>query len=140
MAGRRVLGIVLAGGAGRRLVPQTVPNRLLPSAASTGWSTSRYADADAGARRAQVRLRQNKVPGTGEGDPGYWRDLNTLEAYFDAHMDPCAEHPAPSLYNDQWPILTRMPSAPPAKFVNAGRDADSAAWRSHSACSGSRCS
>jgi glucose-1-phosphate adenylyltransferase len=37
-------------------------------------------------------------------------------------MDLCAEHPAFSLYNDQWPILTRVPSEPPTKFVNAGGD------------------
>jgi glucose-1-phosphate adenylyltransferase len=62
---------------------------------------------------------QNKVPGTDERDPGYWRDLGTLDAYFDAHMDLCAGHPAFSLYNGQWPILTRVPSEPPAKVVDA---------------------
>jgi len=65
---------------------------------------------------------QNKVPGTDQRDLGYWRDLSTLDAYFDAHMDLCAVHPEFSLYNDQWPILTRVPSEPPAKFVNAEGD------------------
>jgi glucose-1-phosphate adenylyltransferase len=65
---------------------------------------------------------QNKVPGTGERDPGYWRDLGTLDAYFDAHMDLCTARPEFSLYNDRWPILTRVPPQPPAKFVDDGGD------------------
>ncbi|HTA02535.1 MAG TPA: glucose-1-phosphate adenylyltransferase [Streptosporangiaceae bacterium] len=60
---------------------------------------------------------QNKVPGTDERDPLYWRDLGTLDAYFEAHMDLCAVHPAFSLHNDRWPILTGGLPQPPAKFV-----------------------
>jgi glucose-1-phosphate adenylyltransferase len=60
---------------------------------------------------------QNKVPGADERDLGYWRDLSTLDAYFDAHMDLCAVHPLFNLYNDRWPILTGVPPQPPAKFV-----------------------
>jgi glucose-1-phosphate adenylyltransferase len=60
---------------------------------------------------------QNKVPGAGECDLGYWRDLSTLDAYFDAHMDLCAVHPLFDLYNDRWPIWTRIPPQPPAKFI-----------------------
>ena len=60
---------------------------------------------------------QNRVPGADERDQGYWRDLSTLDAYFDAHMDLCAVHPLFNLYNDRWPILTRVPPQPPAKFV-----------------------
>jgi glucose-1-phosphate adenylyltransferase len=61
---------------------------------------------------------QNKVPGVDACEHGYWRDLGTLDAYFDAHMDLCAAHPMFSLYNDQWPILTHVPPQPPAKFVH----------------------
>jgi glucose-1-phosphate adenylyltransferase len=43
--------------------------------------------------------------------------MGTLDAYHDAHMDLCAAHPAFSLYNDEWPILTSVPPLPPAKFV-----------------------
>ncbi|HLI38943.1 MAG TPA: glucose-1-phosphate adenylyltransferase [Streptosporangiaceae bacterium] len=64
----------------------------------------------------------NKVPGTDAGDPPYWRDVGTLDSYFDAHMDLCAAKPAFSLYNDKWPILTRVPSLPPAKFVHEARE------------------
>jgi glucose-1-phosphate adenylyltransferase len=65
----------------------------------------------------------NEVPGANERDAGYWRDVGTLDSYFDAHMDLCHVVPVFNLYNDQWPILTRVASLPPAKFVHnsAGR-------------------
>jgi glucose-1-phosphate adenylyltransferase len=65
---------------------------------------------------------QNKVPGSEPRDAGYWRDVGTLDSYFDAHMDLCAVHPVFNLYNDRWPILTHVPSQPPAKFVHDSGD------------------
>ncbi|MBV9208501.1 MAG: glucose-1-phosphate adenylyltransferase [Actinobacteria bacterium] len=72
----------------------------------------------------------NKVPGTTQRDAGYWRDVGTLDSYFEAHMDLCAVEPIFNLYNDHWPIFTAVPSLPPAKFVHeagdrAGRALDS---------------
>ena len=64
----------------------------------------------------------NKVPGATERDAGYWRDVGSLDSYFDAHMDLCAVEPVFNLYNDQWPILTAVPSLPPAKFVHEDGD------------------
>jgi glucose-1-phosphate adenylyltransferase len=64
----------------------------------------------------------NEVPGANERDAGYWRDVGTLDSYFDAHMDLCAVHPVFNLYNDKWPILTNVPSVPPAKFVHNSGD------------------
>jgi glucose-1-phosphate adenylyltransferase len=64
----------------------------------------------------------NEVPGSNERDAGYWRDVGTLDSYFDAHMDLCAALPVFNLYNDQWPILTRFPPQPPAKFVHNSGD------------------
>jgi glucose-1-phosphate adenylyltransferase len=61
---------------------------------------------------------QNQVPGAGARDRGYWKDLATLDAYFDAHMDLCAVHPVFNLYNDRWPILTLVAAQPPAKFAH----------------------
>jgi len=61
---------------------------------------------------------ENTVPGAAERDRGYWRDVGTIDSYFDAHMDLCAVHPMFNLYNDDWPILTRVPPQPPAKFVH----------------------
>ena len=60
---------------------------------------------------------QNKVPGVTGQDHGYWREVGTLDSYFEAHMDLCAAQPVFSLYNEEWPILTHVPPQPPAKFV-----------------------
>jgi glucose-1-phosphate adenylyltransferase len=76
-----------------------------------------------GQRAAEVyNFLDNEVPGATERDSGYWRDVGTLDSYFDAQMDLCAVHPIFNLYNDQWPILTQVPSQPPAKFVHNGDD------------------
>jgi glucose-1-phosphate adenylyltransferase len=64
----------------------------------------------------------NVVPGSTERDAGYWRDVGTIDAYFDAHMDLRSVAPLFNLYNDKWPILTHMPSLPPAKFVHDSGD------------------
>jgi glucose-1-phosphate adenylyltransferase len=62
----------------------------------------------------------NKVPGATERDRGYWRDVGTLDAYYDAHMDLVAVHPIFNLYNRDWTIFTSHPQSPPAKFVEGG--------------------
>ncbi|HUH11581.1 MAG TPA: glucose-1-phosphate adenylyltransferase, partial [Longimicrobiales bacterium] len=48
---------------------------------------------------------RNQVPGATERDRGYWRDVGTLDTYYDAHMDLVSIHPVFNLYNRQWPIL-----------------------------------
>jgi glucose-1-phosphate adenylyltransferase len=65
---------------------------------------------------------QNKVPGAEPRDAGYWREMGTIDSYFDAHMDLCAVHPMFNLYNREWPILTHVPPDPPAKFVHDDGD------------------
>jgi len=73
--------------------------------------------------RAQAyNFMDNEVPGAEPRDCGYWRDVGTLDSYFDAHLDLCAVHPIFNLYNDRWPILTHVPSQPPAKFVHNSGD------------------
>jgi glucose-1-phosphate adenylyltransferase len=67
----------------------------------------------------------NVVPGETERDRGYWRDVGTIDSYFDAHMDLVSVHPIFNLYNRQWPILTNPPSLPPAKFSERGIAFDS---------------
>ena len=62
----------------------------------------------------------NDVPGATHRDHGYWRDVGTIDAYYDAHMDLVAVHPIFNLYNQQWPIFTHHPQLPPAKFVEGG--------------------
>ncbi|MFC7480362.1 glucose-1-phosphate adenylyltransferase [Luedemannella flava] len=63
-------------------------------------------------------FRDNKVPGATERDSGYWRDVGTLDSYYEANMDLIAIHPIFNLYNYQWPIYTENRPWPPAKFVH----------------------
>jgi glucose-1-phosphate adenylyltransferase len=49
----------------------------------------------------------------------YWRDVGTLDAYFEANMDLVSVNPEFNLYDARWPVRTRMPQSPPAKFVFA---------------------
>jgi glucose-1-phosphate adenylyltransferase len=58
----------------------------------------------------------NHVPGE-KDEQAYWRDVGTLDAYYDAHMDLVSVTPAFNLYNNAWPILTWPDPLPPAKFV-----------------------
>jgi glucose-1-phosphate adenylyltransferase len=49
----------------------------------------------------------------------YWRDIGTLDAYYEAQMDLCQVNPEFNMYDPEWPLRTYMPQAPPAKFVFA---------------------
>ncbi len=62
-------------------------------------------------------FRANDVPGAVEEERGYWRDVGTLDAYYDAHMDLVRTVPAFNLYNQAWPIHSWPEPFPPAKFV-----------------------
>ena len=62
-------------------------------------------------------FHSNDVPGATEEERGYWRDVGTLDAYYDAHMDLVRAVPVFNLYNQEWPIYTYPETLPPAKFV-----------------------
>ena len=47
----------------------------------------------------------------------YWRDVGTLDSYYEANMDLCSVSPVFNLYDKSWPIRTRVRQYPPAKFV-----------------------
>ena len=57
----------------------------------------------------------NIVPGQDEREKGYWRDVGTIDSYYEANMDLLAPVPVFNLYNDQWPVFTSHESHPPAK-------------------------
>jgi glucose-1-phosphate adenylyltransferase len=59
----------------------------------------------------------NDVPGVAPRERGYWRDVGTLDAYYDAHLDLISVDPIFDLYNRDWPILSWPDPLPPAKFV-----------------------
>jgi glucose-1-phosphate adenylyltransferase len=63
-------------------------------------------------------FRDNKVPGSTDRDRGYWRDVGTLDSFYEAHMDLISIHPVFNLYNYEWPIYTENRPWPPAKFVH----------------------
>ena len=76
--------------------------------------------------RSQVYdFKSNSVPGATEKDLNYWRDVGTIDAYHEAHMDLVSVDPEFNLYNRDWPILTNQSQAPGAKFVIRGRAEDS---------------
>ena len=63
-------------------------------------------------------FKDNEVPGSTDRDRGYWRDVGTLDSFYDAHMDLINVHPVFNLYNFDWPIYSQQPPYPPAKFVH----------------------
>src|ERR1700712_4837230 len=62
-------------------------------------------------------LHLNEVPGSTERDRFYWRDVGTIDSFFDAHQDPLSPLPIFNLYNQAWPIFSQQLNSPPAKFV-----------------------
>ncbi|WP_439593190.1 glucose-1-phosphate adenylyltransferase [Microbacterium sp.] len=62
-------------------------------------------------------MNRNDVPGSTPRDRYYWRDVGTIESFFDAHMDLISTLPIFNLYNTEWPIHSQAVNSPPAKFV-----------------------
>jgi glucose-1-phosphate adenylyltransferase len=79
----------------------------------------------------------NHVPGETERDHAYWRDVGSLDSYYDAHMDLVSVHPIFNLYNREWPIYTSLPTLPPAKFVLQGKEAGTGMALDSMVCAGS---
>lgn len=66
-------------------------------------------------------FKDNYVAGETERDKGYWRDVGTIDAFYEANMDLISVHPVFNLYNKKWPIHTFADeNLPPAKFVQGG--------------------
>ncbi|WP_026075473.1 glucose-1-phosphate adenylyltransferase [Cellulomonas massiliensis] len=63
---------------------------------------------------------RNDVPGSTPRDRDYWRDVGTIDAFYEANIDLIAIEPVFNLYNDEWPLYTGYTGLPPAKFVHAG--------------------
>lgn len=62
-------------------------------------------------------FQTNAIPGASEEERGYWRDVGTIKAFWEANMDLRNVKPQFNLYNRKWPIKTASYSSPPAKFV-----------------------
>jgi glucose-1-phosphate adenylyltransferase len=78
----------------------------------------------------------NVVPGQDERELGYWRDVGTLDAYYDANMDLIAPVPVFNLYNARWPVYTSRKALPPAK-VSRGRGGEPSFVDGSQLCQGS---
>jgi glucose-1-phosphate adenylyltransferase len=63
---------------------------------------------------------RNDVPGSTDRDRDYWRDVGTIDSYYEANKDLIAVTPVFNLYNSEWPLHTGYVGLPPAKFVHAG--------------------
>jgi glucose-1-phosphate adenylyltransferase len=62
-------------------------------------------------------FQTNRIPGESEDSAPYWRDVGTIDAYYEANMDLRSVSPALNLYNRQWPVRTTSYPDPPAKFT-----------------------
>lgn len=86
---------------GRSIIPELVPHR----------------------RVCAYDFQLNDVPGVKPyEEPGYWRDVGTIETYWQAHMDLLGEEPRFDLNNREWPIRTGQVPGPPARLI--GGDVD----------------
>ena len=65
-------------------------------------------------------FKRTDVPGSTDRDRDYWRDVGTIDSFFDAHMDLISTLPIFNLYNMDWPIHSQAVNSPPAKFVRDG--------------------
>jgi glucose-1-phosphate adenylyltransferase len=70
-----------------------------------------------GDRVFAYNFNDNVVPGMRKEERGYWRDVGTLDSYYEANMDLINVSPQLNLYNYKWPILTNQGNLPPAKTV-----------------------
>jgi glucose-1-phosphate adenylyltransferase len=62
-------------------------------------------------------FQTNRIPGDPPGAPVYWRDVGTIDGFFDANMDLRSISPELNLYNRQWPLRTAGYFDAPAKFI-----------------------
>jgi glucose-1-phosphate adenylyltransferase len=67
-------------------------------------------------------LNRNDVPGASDRDRFYWRDVGTIDSFFEAHQDLISALPVFNLYNQNWPIYSQQLNSPPAKFVRDGEN------------------
>src|SRR5262249_18818975 len=64
-------------------------------------------------------FRQNRIPGVRPyEEPGYWRDVGTIAAYYNAQMDLLGDQPAFDLDNSRWPIFARSGEGPPVRILS----------------------
>jgi glucose-1-phosphate adenylyltransferase len=73
-----------------------------------------------------ARVRAYNITSEGQPGGGYWRDVGTLDSYWQANMDLIARHPEFDLYDDAWPIRSGTGHRPPAKICVSTEGTDGA--------------
>lgn len=84
---------------------------------------------ESGAKLMAYDFARNPIPGQ-EGPNTYWRDVGTLDSYWEANMDLVAVQPEFDLFNEAWPLRTSAEFSPPAKFVHEEGDRRGQAFNS----------
>ena len=92
---------------------------------ATTWAATSSRASSTGATRRSTTSRRNDVPGSTDRDKAYWRDVGTIDAYHEAHLDLISVDPIFNLYNSGWPIWTYPVQMPAAKFTLRGLALDS---------------
>ena len=72
---------------------------------------------ESGDRVFAYNFNDNVIPGMKAEERGYWKDVGTIDSYYEANMDLIHVSPQLNLYNYKWPILTNQGNLPPAKTV-----------------------
>ena len=94
------------------------------SAATPRGTAAATTSAATSSRRSSTRHRVFAYPFLDENrkQNAYWRDVGTLDAYYEANMDLVSVDPQLNMYDEQWPIRTYQPNSPPPKFVFAAQE------------------
>ena len=87
---------------------------------TTTWAATSFPQLVSDGMASVYDFNANEVPGATERDHGYWRDVGTLDAFYDAHMDLVSVHPVFNLYNKRW-ADPRQLGEPGAGQVRQGR-------------------
>jgi glucose-1-phosphate adenylyltransferase len=72
---------------------------------------------ESGDRVFAYNFNDNHIPGMKPEERGYWKDVGTIDSYYEANMDLIHVNPQLNLYNYKWPILTNQGNLPPAKTI-----------------------
>jgi glucose-1-phosphate adenylyltransferase len=94
---------------------------LTKNAGAVGTSHDFGKDVIPGALREGDRLQAYRFTNPAGGERDYWRDVGTLDAYYQANMELLLDHPPIDIYDRNWPVITYQPQLPPASFTGSGK-------------------
>ena len=89
---------------------------------TTTWAATSFPTSSRAGEAGVYDFNRNDVPGSTDRDRFYWRDVGTIESFFEAHQDLISALPIFNLYNREWPIFSQQLNSPPAKFVRDAKN------------------